>query len=84
MSRALDELFSELPKTLSVLQAAEILGITKQGAYQWLRNGTIPAYRVGSSWIILRDELKEMIAAGSNAMGVHEDDDEGDATRPDA
>jgi excisionase family DNA binding protein len=35
-------------------------------AYKWLREGTIPAYKVGSTWVILRDELKELVASGHN------------------
>ena len=63
---ALDELFEGQPATLDPADVAEILGMTKQGVYNWLKNGTIRGYKMGSSWFIIRDELKAQIAAGSN------------------
>jgi len=62
----LDELFDDLPKRLSVPEVAELLAITKKGVYQWIHQGVIPAYKLGASWIILRDELRDAIASGSN------------------
>ena len=64
----LDALFADLPEKLKVKQVADLLGISTQVVYKWLENGTIPAYKVGSIWIILRDELKEAIREGSNAF----------------
>jgi excisionase family DNA binding protein len=40
--------------------------MTKQGVYNWLRDGVIPGYKLGSSWFILRDDLKEAMRHGSN------------------
>lgn len=66
MTSRLDELFDGLPKKLDVPQVAELLGMTKKGVYQWIHSGTIPAYKLGATWIILRDELRDAIASGSN------------------
>lgn len=80
MSR-LDDLFADLPASMSVTQTAEILGIRRSTAYKWLNDGTIPAYRVGSTWVILRDELKDLIASGRNLSREdppHEDGPAGD------
>lgn len=63
---ALDELFEGQPATLDPADVAEILGMTKQGVYNWLKNGTIRGYKMGSSWFIIRDELKAQLAAGAN------------------
>lgn len=63
---ALDALFEGRPETLDPADVAEILGMTKQGVYNWLKNGTIPGYKMGSSWFIIRDELKAQLAKGSN------------------
>lgn len=72
MSR-LDELFKGLPPQLDVQQVADVLGTSKQGVYRWINLGVIPAYKIGSSWMILRDELKDTIAAGSNLSGAREE-----------
>lgn len=66
MDRHLDELFASYPVHLSVRDLAEILGIRRSTVYKWLNEGRIPAYRVGSAWVILRDEVKETIAEGHN------------------
>jgi excisionase family DNA binding protein len=65
MSR-LDDLFADYPARLSVGQLAEVLGVGRATAYKWLNDGTVPAYRLGGTWVILRDEVKDVIAAGRN------------------
>lgn len=65
----LDRLFEGRPEKLSPTEAAEILGITTQGLYGWLRDGIVPAYKMGKTWIILRDDLEETIRAGTNQPG---------------
>jgi excisionase family DNA binding protein len=62
----LDDLFADYPANLTVAQISEVLGIGRATTSQWLNDGTIPAYRFGSSWVILRDEVKDAIAAGRN------------------
>ena len=66
MTSRLDELFDGLPKRLGVQEVAELLDMTTQGVYKWIHSGTIPAYKLGATWIILRDELRDAIASGSN------------------
>ncbi len=66
MTSRLDELFGDLPKNLDVPQVADLLGMTKKGVYQWIHQGVIPAYKLGATWFILRDELRDSIASGSN------------------
>lgn len=67
MTDGLDALFEGRGSTLSAPEVAEMLGMTKQGIYHWLRDGVIPGYKVGTTWFILRDELKETLRKGSNA-----------------
>jgi excisionase family DNA binding protein len=62
----LDDLFAGYPTHLSVVQLTELLGIQRSTAYKWLSDGTIPAYRVGSTWVILRDEVKDRVSSGRN------------------
>ena len=62
----LDDLFEGLPEKLSVEQLADLLGVTKQTAYGWLQNGHIPAYKIGHSWVIVRDEVKDYLASRRN------------------
>lgn len=59
MSEYLDQLFAQYKTHLSVTNLASILGVTQKTAYDYLQAGDIPAYRIGSKWIILRDEVRD-------------------------
>ncbi|MFC0456203.1 helix-turn-helix domain-containing protein [Arthrobacter liuii] len=63
----LDALFEGRRETLTVPEVAELLGMTKPGVYKWLKEGVIPGYKVGATWFILRDELKETLRQGANS-----------------
>lgn len=63
----LDALFESRSATLSAPEVADLLGMTKQGVYHWLRDGVIPGYKVGTTWFIVRDELKETLRKGANS-----------------
>ena len=66
MASNLDAVFDDLPKLLDPDQVAELLGRSKAAVYGWLRNGTIPGYKLGSGWVIVAADLKEYIRAGAN------------------
>lgn len=69
MTDGLDALFDGLQPTLSVPEVASLLGMTKQGIYRWLHDGVIPGYKVGATWFVLRDELKDTLRKGANMPG---------------
>jgi putative excisionase len=62
----LDKLFEALPTHLEVKHVATILGKSTTAVYELLRNGDVPAYKIGGSWLILRDEVREAIENSSN------------------
>ena len=67
MSRShLDALFADLPPRLDVPQIADLLGVSHKAVYTWLNNGILPGYQVGRTWIVLRDDVKAALTAGSN------------------
>jgi len=66
MTTELDALFEGRSPTLSVQDVAQLFNLTKPGVYKWLRDGVIPGYKLGSTWFILRDELKAQLESGSN------------------
>jgi excisionase family DNA binding protein len=65
MSRHLDELFDQFPTHLSVTHLSTILGVTKKTAYDYLQSGEVPAYRIGTKWVILRDEVRDFVLASA-------------------
>ena len=51
---------------LRVRDVAERLDVSSKTVYKWLRDGLIPASRLGKSWIISEDALEAALAPGSN------------------
>ncbi len=74
MSDGVEKLLAGRPVTLSAPEVAELLGVTKQGVYHWLRDGVIPGYKVGTTWFILRDELAETLRQGANSPRLKADE----------
>ena len=65
--QALDALFAGRPEVLSVEDVADVLNVTRTNVYAWLRDGVIPGYKLGTTWRVVRDELKATMATGANA-----------------
>lgn len=63
---ALNALFVDRSETLSVEEVAELLNISRQNAYAWLRDGVVPGYKLGTTWRVIRDELKDTMCQGAN------------------
>jgi excisionase family DNA binding protein len=73
-SSRLDEFFDGQPERLTPKDVAKLLGVTDAAIYLWLNSGVLPGYKVGSTWHILRDELKDTMLAGqSPALRPHKD-----------
>jgi excisionase family DNA binding protein len=62
----IDDLFARFGVTMSVAEVAMVLGRPHSTIYKWLNDGTIPASKVGESWVIYRDEIKALISSGRN------------------
>ena len=62
-------LLSRLPARLTVEQVSTVLAVPAPTIYRWLRDGEIPAYKVGSSWVILRDEVCDHLETRHNQPG---------------
>jgi excisionase family DNA binding protein len=50
-------------KTLTVDEAAKILGVSRVTAYEGVRSGDIPAIRIRKRWVISRASLDKMLEA---------------------
>lgn len=62
----MDEIFAPYPARLTVSQLREILGVPRTTMYRWLNDESIPAKKVGGTWLIWRDEVKDALKAGRN------------------
>lgn len=66
MSQYLDKLFEGYPPILSVKDLAEILGLNTKTVYEYLQNGALPAYHIGTKWVIVRDEVISFMRDAAN------------------
>lgn len=58
--------------TISVDQTRRLLGHDNvETTYRCLRKGLIPAYKVGGSWVIYRDMLRDFMEAERTAREQH-------------
>lgn len=73
---AIDKLFEGMPARLTVDQLTQALGLADRTVtYRWLRDGIVPAIKLGKTWLILRDDIKEHLRSHYNAP--HSTDDGG-------
>lgn len=62
----LEELFAPYGAHLTVEQLAEVLGVKASTAYKWLQEARIPGYKVGGTWVILREEVRDHLERNRN------------------
>jgi len=48
-------------KVLTILEVAKLLQIHRDTAYRYVREGKIPAVKVGRSWRVLQEVLEEWL-----------------------
>jgi excisionase family DNA binding protein len=54
---------------MSVAEMAEYLGIGRSMAYEQIRQGKIPAIRIGGRWIIPKSELENWLRRNQGLGG---------------
>ena len=59
--------FDELPLALNAQQVADVLGISKAGAYNMMRSEGFPTLHVGMRMVVLKDRLIRWIETHTNA-----------------
>ena len=52
--------------TMSIPEAAEVLGIGVNGAYEAAKRGEIPTIRIGKRLLVLREPLRRILHGSSN------------------
>lgn len=73
---ALDRLFEGLPERLGIDDLTKVLGLADRTVtYRWLRDGIVPAIKLGKTWLILRDDIKDHLRANYNVP--HSTDNDG-------
>lgn len=48
---------------------ADLLGMSVKGVYKWIEDGTVPAYKLGGKWFLVRDELLDALRKGASQPG---------------
>lgn len=52
---------TDLPPTITVQQAGELLGISRRSAYRAATRGDLPAIRIGRRWLVPTARLLELL-----------------------
>lgn len=60
---------TELPPTVTVEQAGQMLGISRRSAYRAAARGDLPTLRLGRRLIVPTARLLELLGMPSNAIG---------------
>jgi len=53
--------------TLSIPEAAKILGISRNGCYEAVQRGEIPTIRIGKRILVLKEPFKRLLDVGKAA-----------------
>lgn len=56
----------QLPPTITVTQAAEVLGISRRAAYRAAHTGELPNFRVGSRILVPTARLLELLGLATD------------------
>jgi excisionase family DNA binding protein len=56
---------NDMGRTMSVAEAAEILGIGRNAAYEAVKTGQIPAIKIGKRILVPRAALDRLLAGNS-------------------
>jgi len=54
------------PATYTVDEVARLLGLSRGNAYQFVKDGVIPAKRIGRRWVISRASFHAWLAEADN------------------
>ena len=53
---------------ISITEAAEHLGVTKDSIRKWIKKTDIPAHKIGKLWKFKKSELDEWVKSGKGAI----------------
>ena len=53
---------------ISITDAAEHLGVTKDSIRKWIKKTDIPAHKIGKLWKFKKSELDEWVKSGKSAI----------------
>ena len=53
---------------ISITEAAEHLGVTKDSSRKWIKKTDIPAHKIGKLWKFKKSELDEWVKSGKSAI----------------
>ena len=62
-------------ETVSVAEAAVLLGLSQASTYAAVQNGEIPSIRIGSRWLIPRRGIDEMLGGSAAETSAHSEPD---------
>lgn len=59
-------------ETMTVEQVADLMQVTQPTVYRWVREGALPATRIGRTLRFSREDVESMVSGGSTAAPEHD------------
>jgi excisionase family DNA binding protein len=55
-----DEVFGDLPSSLTIKESSEYLGVAELTVRRWAKNGKLPFHKVGKNYVFGVDDLRKL------------------------
>ena len=55
--------WNEVPVLMDLIMAGQLLGMSPECVGKMCRKGTLPAVKLGKSWVIRKDDVMRMVGA---------------------
>lgn len=55
-----DEVFDDLPSTLTIKESSEYLGVAEVTVRRWAKDGKLPFHKVGKNYVFGVDDLRKL------------------------
>ena len=55
-----DEVFGDLPSTLTIKESSEYLGVSEVTVRRWAKEGKLPFHKVGKNYVFGVDDLRKL------------------------
>lgn len=55
-----DEVFGDLPSTLTIKESSEYLGVAEVTVRRWAKDGKLPFHKVGKNYVFDVDDLRKL------------------------
>lgn len=56
-------------KIYNAIEVAEMLHVTRRSVYSWIKDGKLKAVKIGKTWIVSYENLRDFLNKGTKSNG---------------